>query len=159
MWAVKENVTTGVTENLFAPEGACSRAEAVTFLYRVFGKPAASGEMPFEDVKEGDWYYDAVLWAVQAGVTIGTDDTHFSPALTVTRGQFVTMMYRADKASASPDNAFTDVDSEDFYASAVTWAAEKGITLGIGGDLFGPEDPCLRAQIVTLLYRDYGAEE
>ena len=155
IWAVDKGITTGTSATTFNPNGICTRAQAVTFLWRAAGSPAAkSAVMPFTDVKAGSYYYDAVLWAVENGITKGTGDTMFSPDATCTRAQIVTFLWRANGSPAvSGNSAFTDVASDAYYATAVTWAEKNDITGGIGGGLFGSNDNCTRAQIVTFLYR------
>ena len=155
IWAVGKGITSGTSAVTFDPNGNCTRAQAVTFLWRAAGSPAAkSAVMPFTDVKAGSYYYDAVLWAVEQGITKGTSDTMFSPDATCTRAQIVTFLWRANGSPvASGNSAFTDVASDAYYAAAVTWAANKGITGGIGNGLFGSDNNCTRAQIVTFLYR------
>ena len=155
IWAVDEGITTGTGATTFNPNGICTRAQAVTFLWRAAGSPAAkSGAMPFADVKAGSYYYDAVLWAVEQGITKGTSDTMFSPDATCTRAQIVTFLWRANGSPAvSGNSAFTDVASDAYYAAAVTWAEKNDVTGGIGGGLFGSNNNCTRAQIVTFLYR------
>ena len=155
VWAVEKGITSGTSAVTFDPNGNCTRAQAVTFLWRAAGSPAAkSGAMPFADVKAGSYYYDAVLWAVEQGITKGTSDTMFSPDATCTRAQIVTFLWRANGSPvASGNSAFTDVASDAYYAAAVTWAEKNGVTGGIGGGLFGSNNNCTRAQIVTFLYR------
>ena len=155
IWAVDKGITTGTSATTFNPNGICTRAQAVTFLWRAAGSPAAkSGAMPFADVKAGSYYYDAVLWAVEQGITKGTSDTMFSPDATCTRAQIVTFLWRANGSPvASGNSAFTDVAADAYYAAAVTWAEKNGVTGGIGGGLFGSGNDCTRAQIVTFLYR------
>ena len=155
IWAVDKGITTGTSATTFNPNGICTRAQAVTFLWRAAGSPAAkSAVMPFTDVKAGSYYYDAVLWAVEKGITKGTSDTMFSPDATCTRAQIVTFLYRASGSPAVSGNAaFTDVAADAYYAAAVTWAEKNGITGGIGGGLFGSDQSCTRGQIVTFLYR------
>ena len=155
VWAVEKGITTGTSATTFNPNGICTRAQAVTFLWRAAGSPAAkSSAMPFADVKAGSYYYDAVLWAVEQGITKGTSDTMFSPDATCTRAQIVTFLWRANGSPAvSGNSAFTDVASDAYYAAAVTWAEKNGVTGGIGGGLFGSNNNCTRAQIVTFLYR------
>ena len=157
IWAVDKGITTGTSATTFNPNGICTRAQAVTFLWRAAGSPAAkSAVMPFTDVKAGSYYYDAVLWAVEQGITKGTSDTMFSPDATCTRAQIVTFLWRANGSPAvSGNSAFTDVASDAYYAAAVTWAEKNGITGGIGGGLFGSNNNCTRAQIVTFIYRNY----
>lgn len=157
IWAVDKGITTGTSATTFNPNGICTRAQAVTFLWRAAGSPAAkSGAMPFADVKAGSYYYDAVLWAVEQGITKGTSDTMFSPDATCTRAQIVTFLWRANGSPAvSGNSAFTDVAADAYYAAAVTWAEKNDITGGIGGGLFGSNNNCTRAQIVTFIYRNY----
>ena len=155
IWAVDKGITTGTSATTFNPNGICTRAQAVTFLWRAAGSPAAkSSAMPFADVKAGSYYYDAVLWAVEQGITKGTSDTMFSPDATCTRAQIVTFLWRANGSPAvSGNSAFTDVAADAYYAAAVTWAEKNDVTGGIGGGLFGSNNNCTRAQIVTFLYR------
>ena len=155
IWAVDKGITTGTSATTFDPNGICTRAQAVTFLWRAAGSPAAkSSAMPFADVQAGSYYYDAVLWAVENGITKGSSDTMFSPGATCTRAQIVTFLWRANGSPAvSGDSAFTDMASDAYYAAAVTWAEKNGVTGGIGGGLFGSNNNCTRAQIVTFLYR------
>ena len=155
IWAVDKGITTGTSAATFNPNGICTRAQAVTFLWRAAGSPAAkSSAMPFADVKAGSYYYDAVLWAVEQGITKGTSDTMFGPDATCTRAQIVTFLWRANGSPvASGNSAFTDVASDAYYAAAVTWAEKNGVTGGIGNGLFGSNNNCTRAQIVTFLYR------
>ena len=154
-WAVDKGITNGTDDTHFSPNAPCTRAQVVTFLWRAAGQPAAAGSAnPFVDVQEGAYYYDAVLWASGLGITKGTDDTHFSPNDTVTRGQIVTFMYRAaGSPAATGDNPFTDVSADAYYYDAVLWAASQGITTGMTATTFAPNDACLRAQIVTFMYR------
>ena len=155
IWAVDKGITTGTSATTFNPNGICTRAQAVTFLWRAAGSPAPKTKvMPFADVKAGSYYYDAVLWAVEQGITKGTSETMFSPDATCTRAQIVTFLWRANGSPAvSGNSAFTDVASDAYYAAAVTWAEKNGITGGIGGGLFGSNNNCTRAQIVTFIYR------
>ena len=155
IWAVDKGITSGTSAVTFDPNGNCTRAQAVTFLWRAAGSPAAkSAVMPFTDVKAGSYYYDAVLWAVEQGITKGTSDTMFSPDATCTRAQIVTFLWRANGSPvASGNSAFTDVAADAYYAAAVTWAEKNGVTGGIGGGLFGSNNNCTRAQIVTFIYR------
>ena len=155
IWAVKKDITSGTSATTFNPDGSCTRAQAVTFLWRAAGSPAAKSKvMPFTDVPSGSYYYDAVLWAMEQGITKGTSDTAFSPDATCTRAQIVTFLWRANGSPAvSGNSAFTDVASDAYYAAAVTWAEKNDVTGGIGGGLFGSNNNCTRAQIVTFLYR------
>ena len=154
---MKQGVTAGATETTFAPYDTCTRAQTVTFLWRAAGSPApAAKENPFTDVKEGAYYYDAVLWAVENGITGGTSATTFSPNTTVTRAQVVTFLYRAAKSPAvTGESAFTDVASDAYYEDAVVWAVENEITDGVNETSFAPAQSCTRAQIVTFLFRSY----
>ena len=155
VWAVEERVTSGTSATTFSPDGVCTRAQAVTFLWRSAGSPVPeSGTMPFTDVKADSWYYDAVLWAVEKGITAGTSATTFSPDLNCSRAQIVTFLHRAaGSPTVSGSAAFSDVAADAYYAKAVKWAEESGITSGIGGGLFGSDNNCTRAQIVTFIWR------
>ena len=155
IWAVEKGITTGTDATHFSPDGICTRAQAVTFLWRAAGSPAAkSAVMPFTDVKAGSYYYDAVLWAVENGITKGTSDTMFSPDATCSRAQIVTFLWRANGSPVASGNSdFTDVAADAYYAAAVTWAEKNGVTGGIGGGLFGSGNNCTRAQIVTFIWR------
>ena len=155
VWAVEKGITSGTSAVTFDPNGNCTRAQAVTFLWRAAGSPAPKTKvMPFTDVPSGSYYYDAVLWAMEQGITKGTSDTAFSPNASCTRAQIVTFLWRANGSPAvSGNSAFTDVASDAYYAAAVTWAEKNGVTGGIGGGLFGSNNNCTRAQIVTFLYR------
>ena len=155
LWAVEKGVTKGTSATTFEPEGICTRAQAVTFLWRVAGCPAPkSAAMPFTDVKAGSFYYDAVLWAVENGITKGTSETTFEPEADCTRAQIVTLIWRAQKTpAAGTDNPFNDVKAGSFYETAVLWAVEKGVTKGTSATTFEPEGICTRAQIVTLIWR------
>ena len=154
-WAVKKNVTQGADRNRFAPDAYCTRAQAVTFLWRAAGSPTPkSRTLPFRDVGPSDFYYDAVCWAVEQGITGGTGANAFSPDAEVTRSQTVAFLHRAaGSPSAGRVSAFSDVDSGSYYAGAVSWAVEHGITQGTGGGSFRPDLVCTRAQMVSLLYR------
>ena len=154
MWAVEKNITTGDGINTFSPNKSCTRAQMVTFLWRAAGSPAATGNNPFTDVAAGEYYTDAVLWAVSKGITNGTGDGTFSPNATVSRGQTVTFLYRyAGSPSVDAGNSFNDVASTDYFASAVQWAVANGITYGDGVNTFSPAKDCTRGQIVTFMYR------
>ncbi len=155
-WAVANGITNGTSATTFSPDEGCTRAQAVTFLWRVAGQPApAERKNPFADVKEGTYYYDAVLWAAEKGITIGTSDTTFSPDDTCTRAQIVTFLWRREGKAAptSANNPFADVKPSAYYGNAVLWAVEKSITNGTSDTTFSPDDTCTRAQIVTFLYR------
>ena len=156
-WAVEEGITSGTTATTFSPNAACTRAQAVTFLWRADGSPKPqSTRNPFTDVKAGSYYYDAVLWAVEQGITSGTSATTFSPNATCTRGQIVTFLYRS---WGNPDievrTSFRDVPAGAYYADPVSWAADWGVTSGTSATTFSPNASCTRAQIVTFLYRSY----
>ncbi len=155
-WAVENEITNGMTDTTFEPNTECSRAMIVTFLYRAAGSPSVDGiENPFTDVKEGSWYYDAVLWAVENGITKGMTDTTFAPNSICTRAQTVAflMRYTGGSASGDSDNPFTDVSESAWYYEAVMWAVENGITNGMTSTTFVPDGNCTRGQIVTFLYR------
>ena len=155
-WAVANNVTNGTSATTFSPEEGCTRAQAVTFLWRIAGKPAPTeSKNPFTDVKEGTYYYNAVLWAVEKGITNGTSATTFSPDEDCTRAQAVTFLWRAagKPAPTESKNPFTDVKESEYYYNAVLWAVEKGITNGTSKTTFAPDDTCTRAQTVTFLFR------
>ena len=155
MWAVENSVTTGVSASRFDPNGVCTRAQAVTFLWRAAGSPKPETRaMPFTDVPVGSYYYDAVLWAVENGITEGTSDTMFSPDATCSRAQIVTFLWRSEKSPASGTVApFADVKSTAYYAGAVLWAVREDITKGTTNTTFSPGADCTRAQIVTFLWR------
>ena len=153
-WAVAKKITEGVGNDLFAPNDPCTRAQIVTFLWRAAGSPAPKNMSSFTDVPADAFYAKAVAWAVENGITGGTGDGKFSPDATCTRAQSVTFLYRASGSPAVSGNAeFDDVATNAYYADAVAWAAKNGITSGIGGGLFGSDNNCTRAQIVTFLYR------
>ena len=153
-WAVEKGITEGTSATTFSPDASCTRAQMVTFLWRAAGSPAPkSAANPFKDINENDYYYSAVLWAVENGITSGTGADTFSPTATVTRGQTVTFLYRAAGSPLAGNSAFDDVAANAYYAKAVAWAAENGITSGTGSGKFSPGADCTRSQIVTLLYR------
>ena len=157
-WALNHEpqITNGTSAATFSPDNTCKRCEVVTFLWRAFGAEKMTGENPFEDVKTTDYFYDAVLWAVEKGVTNGTDKTHFSPNNSCTREQVATFLHRAldkpdTKVQVSP---FADVLSKESYSFVpILWAYENGVTNGKTVNTFVPRDPCTRGQIVTFLYR------
>ena len=157
LWAVANGITTGTTATTFGPDEGCTRAQVVTFLWRAAGKPEPTSSVnPFADVKSGQYYYNAVLWAVEKGITNGTAATTFSPDDTCTRAQIVTFLWRfAGKPTpTSQNNPFHDVRTTEYYGTAVLWAVENGITNGTSATTFDPEATCTRAQVVTFLYRD-----
>ena len=156
LWAVENGVTNGTSATTFAPNDKCTRAHVVTFLWRAAGAPEpTSTSNPFVDVIEGKFYYKAVLWAVENGITNGVDATHFGTSGECTRGQVATFLWRTmgKPQPTSTTNPFSDVQQGKFYYTAVMWAAENGITSGVGGGKFAPDDTCTRGQIVTFLFR------
>ena len=154
-WAVENGITQGTDDTHFSPDGICTRAQAVTFLWRAAGSPKPETRtMPFTDVPAGSYYYDAVLWAVENDITKGTSDTTFSPNMTCTRAQIVAFLWRSEKSpAAGTANPFADVKSAAYYADAVLWAAKKDITRGTTNTTFSPDADCTRSQIVTFLWR------
>lgn len=155
LWAVANGITSGVDTTHFEPEGTCTRAHAVTFLWRAAGQPEPkTTQMPFKDVKAGSYYEKAVLWAVENKITNGTSTTTFSPDENCTRAQIVTFLWRSEGEPYASDsnNPFTDIAS-DYYMDAVFWAVKEGITNGTTPTTFSPNDRCTRAQIVTFIYR------
>ena len=154
-WAVKNGITKGTTATTFSPNATCTRAQAVTFLWRAAGSPEPETHtMPFTDVPVGSYYYDAVLWAVENGITKGTSDTTFSPNITCSRAQIVAFLWRSEKSpAAGTANPFADVKSDAYYADAVLWAVKENITKGTTNTTFSPDADCTRAQIVTFLWR------
>ena len=156
LWAVSNNITSGIGNGRFAPANPCTRAQVVTFLWRAAGEPEpTSGRNPFTDVKKSDYYYKAVLWAVENGITSGMSANKFGPNNPCTRAQVVTFLWRA-AGESDPIygyNPFRDVSTNDYYYNAVLWAVEYGITAGINDTQFGPSQTCTRGQVVTFLYR------
>ena len=154
-WAVENGITKGTDDTHFSPDGICTRAQAVTFLWRTAGSPKPETRaMPFTDVPVGSYYYDAVLWAVENGITKGTSDTTFSPNMTCSRAQIVAFLWRSEKSPAAGiANPFADVKSDAYYADAVLWAVKENITKGTTSTTFSPNADCTRAQIVTFLWR------
>lgn len=155
LWAVGEGITTGTSAHAFAPDGSCTRAQAVTFLWRAAGSPApVSAKTRFADVAASSYYSDAVLWAVENGITNGTSDTTFSPDAVCTRAQIVAFLWRAKGSPAAGSGTrFADVAETAYYADAVLWAVKEGVTLGTSANAFSPDKTCTRAQIVTFLWR------
>ena len=155
LWAVKNGITGGTSATTFSPDMPCTRAQAVTFLWRAAGSPAPKNtEMPFADIAADAYYRDAVLWAVENGITGGTSATTFSPDVPCSRGQITAFLWRSKQSPLSAaENPFTDVDTNAYYHDAVLWAADEGITGGTSATTFSPDAPCTRAQIVTFLYR------
>ncbi len=154
-WAVDRGITVGASAMKFDPNGICTRAQAVTFLWRALGKPAAKNTaMPFTDVAVDAYYADAVLWAVENKIVLGVSETKFDPDGICTRAQIVTLLWRAaESPTADSANPFTDVAADAYYADAVLWAVGKEITIGTSGTTFSPNRICTRAEIVTFLYR------
>lgn len=153
-WAVENDITAGTSDTEFSPNETCTRAQAVTFLWRANGQPDAAGNNPFADVSTSSYYNEAVQWAVANGVTSGTSATTFEPDAPVTRAQVVTFLYRdAGSPSVSGSTSFADVPTNAYYADAVRWAVSQGITAGTSTTAFSPDESCTRAQIVTFLYR------
>lgn len=160
-WATSHDpqITQGTSTALFSPDSTCKRCEVVTFLWRAFGAEKMTGENPFSDVKDTDYFYDAVLWATENGITSGTDKTHFSPNAPCTREQVATLVWGV---CGSPDataqvSPFADVLNKEAYSyTPILWSSENGITKGTSANAFSPNAPCTRAQIVTFLYRALG---
>ena len=158
-WAVETGVTEGTSETTFSPNDTCTRAQIVTFLWRMAGEPEATSAAAFEDVKAEDYYAEAVAWAAENGITTGTSETKFSPDAKCTRAQIVTFLYRFDQkfnpeaAQASGNTSVTDVSPLAYSGAPVAWATKNGITKGISSFLFAPLQSCTRAQAVTFLYR------
>lgn len=153
-WAVGKGITNGTSAETFSPEDPCTRAQIVTFLWRAAGSPVVNYAMDLSDVAGDAYYAEAVRWALSEGITTGTSDHTFSPDAVCTREQAVTFLYRAAGSPAvSGESAFEDVGADAYYARAVAWAAQNGVTNGISQALFGTGNDCTRAQIVTFLYR------
>ncbi len=152
-WAAENGITGGVGNGLFGPDRPCTRAQIVTFLWRAAGSPEPTTMSSFTDVPADSYYAKAVAWAVENGITTGTGDGKFSPEAPCTRAQAVTFLARAKKALSTGTAAFTDVPADSYYAAAVAWAVETGVTQGVGEGIFAPNVLCTRAQIVTFLYR------
>ena len=155
-WAVYNKITTGTSATKFSPDATCTRAQVVTFLWRSVGSPTPKQtSCPFTDISKDDYFYHAVLWAVEQGITTGTSATKFSPNDPCTRSQVVTFLWRsANKPAPATQNCpFTDVPNGSFYYKATLWAVEEGITTGTGAGKFSPEARCTRSQVVTFLYR------
>ena len=155
LWAAKNGITGGIGNGLFGPNQPCTRAQIVTFLWRAAGSPEPKAMSSFSDVSADSYYAKAVAWAVENGITTGTGDGKFSPDATCTRAQSVTFLFRAIGKLVDSKAEFSDVLTDSYYANAVAWAVENGVTNGIGDGLFGPDNSCTRAQIVTLLFRAY----
>ena len=155
LWAAKNGITGGIGNGLFGPNQPCTRAQIVTFLWRAAGSPEPKAMSSFADVSMDAYYAKAVAWAVENGITTGTGDGKFSPDATCTRAQSVTFLFRAIGKLVDSKAEFSDVLTDSYYANAVAWAVENGVTNGIGDGLFGPNNSCTRAQIVTFLFRAY----
>ena len=155
-WAQKKGITGGIGDGLFGPNQPCTRAQIVTFLWRAAGSPEPEGTAAgMTDVAAGSYYEKAVAWAIENGITTGTTDGLFAPDATCTRAQGMTFLFRASKASADGAPAFSDVAADAYYAEAVKWATDNGITNGTTSSTFSPGSGCTRAQIVTFLWRLY----
>ena len=154
-WAQEKGITGGIGNGLFGPNQPCTRAQIVTFLWRAAGSPEPKSMSSFADVSTDAYYAKAVAWAVENGITTGTGDGKFSPDATCTRAQSVTFLFRAIGKLVDSKAEFSDVLTDSYYANAVAWAVENGVTNGIGDGLFGPDNSCTRAQIVTFLFRAY----
>ena len=152
-WALDQKVTNGATAIHFAPNGSCTRAQAVTFLYRINGSPKTDGSLPFSDVPADAYYADAVRWAYQTRIVNGMSASAFSPDGTCTRGQILTMIWRCRRPAATQASAFRDVNFGSYCFIPVRWGAAAGITNGTSDTTFTPERVCTRAEIVTMLYR------
>ena len=153
-WAAERKIALGTAAGVFTPNGSCTRAQMVTFLWRLMGEPEAESESAFADVDASTYYAAAVDWATEAGVTKGVSKSHFAPNAAITRGQAVTLLWRlAGEPEPEQDSPFTDVPAQRYDADAVAWAAEQGVTLGVSATRFRPDDACTRAQIVTFLCR------
>ena len=154
LWAAKQGVTGGTSDTLFAPNAGCTRAQAVTFLWRAAGSPEPKTLSSFADVPADAYYAKAVAWAVENGVAKGVSETLFAPDATCTRAQIVTFLWRAQKSPTSGGaNPFADVPADAYYAQAVAWAVENGAAKGVSETAFAPNENCTRAQIVTFIYR------
>ena len=154
-WAAEKGITTGQADGLFGSDQSCTRAQIITFLWRAAGSPEPKSMSSFSDVSADSYYAKAVAWAVENGITTGTGDGKFSPDATCTRAQSVTFLFRAIGKLVDSKAEFSDVLTDSYYANAVAWAVENGVTNGIGDGLFGPDNSCTRAQIVTFLFRAY----
>ena len=155
LWVVEQGITSGTSATTFSPDISCTRSQMVTFLWRSVGSPNAPYAVsPFEDVSSDAYYYEAVIWAAEQGITSGISTTTFSPEATVTRAQAITFIFRSMGTPAPAQSApFSDVSADAYYASAVSWAAEQGVTGGTSADTFSPDSACTRGQIVTFIFR------
>ena len=154
-WAVEKKITSGTSPDTFSPKDTCTRGQIVTFLWKAAGGPSpGNAHNSFNDVADGKYYYTAVLWAVENGITAGISENSFGPNMGCTRSQAVTFLWRyAGKPYAGGQHSFKDVNDAAFYHGAVLWALQNGITAGTSAVTFEPEAECTRAQIVTFLYR------
>lgn len=161
MWALGENITTGMTATTFGVQGKSSRAQGVTFLWRTQDCPESSlTELSFKDVKKGEYFYDAVCWGVENGIVNGQTQNEFAPMQIMTRGQFITFLYRTvGKPETTIENPFSDISEKDYYYDAVLWAVENNITNGTSEETFSPNAECMREAVVTFLYRAFYVEE
>ena len=157
LWALENGITSGTSSVTFSPNESCIRAQAVTFLWRAAGSPEPeTTNNPFVDVTANDYFYKAVLWAVENGITSGVDSSHFGPSMDCTRGQIIIFLWRAKGSPAAVEGCpFTDVQPGTVYEDAIAWAAENGISSGVSNTIFGINDVCDRAQIVTFLHHAY----
>jgi hypothetical protein len=156
LWALQNEITEGTSETLFSPQQPCTRCEVVTFLWRAAGSPEPTlTTSPFGDISPDAYYYKAVLWAYENGITVGTGDGMFSPDKVVTRGESLTLIYRAKGAKTIIANPFKDVTAGSAFYDAILWAFANGVTTGMSDDTFGSDQSCLRAHIITFLYRAY----
>ena len=154
-WASENGVTGGIGENFFGANLPCTRAQIVTFLWRAAGSPEPKGMSGFVDVSADAYYAKAVAWAVEQGIVSGTSATTFNPDAVCTRAQSVAFLYRAFGEKVNKAAGFSDVSADAYYADAVAWAVENGVTNGTSATTFSPNNGCTRAQIVTFLYRAY----
>ncbi len=153
-WALEERITAGTSRDTFSPNMECTRAQAVTMLWALYGKPEPDGYQAFTDVAPTAYFSKAAHWARSKGITAGVGDNKFGPDVPCTRGQIVTMLWAAaGRPDVGGDLPFNDVKESAYFAKAVKWAKEKGITAGVGGGKFAPHDPCSRAQMVCFLYK------
>ena len=153
-WAVEYGITSGTSATTFSPYNSCTRAQVMAFLYKAMGSPEVSGSNPFTDVKESDYFYKPVLWAVSQGITSGTSATTFSPYNPCTRAQVMSFLYKAmGSPEVSGSNPFTDVKESDYFYKPVLWAVSRGITNGTSATTFGAYNTCTRAQVMTFLYK------
>ena len=156
LWAHEKGITKGISAQKFGPRQSCTRAQIVTFLWNAKGRPACEGTVPFTDVAEDAWYYDAVLWAMENGVTNGVSDTLFAPGQTCTRAEAMGFLWKACGKPRLPGTvSFEDVDESDWYYDAVNWAVKTDVAKGVSDTRFAPDYECQRAQIVSFFYRLY----